>query len=84
MRAAQLSGIKRAVIAKTPQRMSGQPLLRNTSYVDGQFDRIDQTRVRGVIRAAILSLTESLDRSRTGLTYVSWLIDQRRQRKPRE
>jgi hypothetical protein len=60
IRAAQLSGIKRAVIAKTPRRMSGQPWLRNTSYVDGQFDRIDQTRVRGVIRSAMFSFTESL------------------------
>src|SRR5206468_7705612 len=50
IRVAQARGMKRAVMAKMPWRMSGQPCLRNTSYVDGQFVKIDQTRVRGVIR----------------------------------
>jgi hypothetical protein len=53
MRAAQARGMIRAVIANTPRRISGQPCLRKTSYVDGQLVKIDQTRVRDVIRSVI-------------------------------
>ena len=46
--------MNRAVMANRPRRISGQPWLRNTSYVDGHLARMGLTRVSGVIRSLML------------------------------